>query len=101
LSARKETEQKLLEDIAKNNRQFLIVVGGDTFLDHLTKKDFNDNFVQYHIEKLYEKNNYYFTVIGDYITEVYMNEPTYQKKRELLFHCAIFTELAERFPQKY
>jgi hypothetical protein len=96
--ARKETEQKLLEDIAKNNRQFLIVVGGDTFLDHLTKKDFNDNFVQYHIEKLYEKNNYYFTVIGDYITEVYMNEQTTKKIEELYMeHTTVNPELLSEF----
>jgi hypothetical protein len=81
--ARKETEQKLLEDIAKNNRQFLIVVGGDTPLDHLTKKDFTNEFIQYHVQKLYEKNNYYFTVIGDYITEVFMNEQTTKKIEEL------------------
>ncbi|HRH32937.1 MAG TPA: hypothetical protein PK720_02255 [bacterium] len=96
--ARKETEQKLLEDIAKNNRQFLIVVGGDTPLDHLTKKDFNDNFVQYHIEKLYEKNNYYFTVIGDYITEVYMNEQTTKKIEELYMeHTTVNPELLKEF----
>ncbi len=96
--ARKETEQKLLEDIAKNNRQFLIVVGGDTPLDRLTKKDFTNEFIQYHVQKLYEKNNYYFTVIGDYITEVFMNEQTTKKIEELYMeHTTVNPELLKEF----
>lgn len=89
--ARKESEQKLLEDIAKNNRQFLIVVGFDTPLDRLIKQDFTSYFVQYHIQNLYEKDNYYFTVIGDYITEVFMNEQTTKKLEELYKQYHIIT----------
>jgi hypothetical protein len=96
--ARKEIEQKLLDDITKNNRQFLIVVGSATPLDRLTKKDFNDHHVQYHIEKLYKKDNYYFTVIGDYITEVFMNEHTTKRLEELyLKYTTVCPELLAEF----
>lgn len=96
--ARKEIEQKLLDDITKNNRQFLIVVGGATPLDRVIKKDFNDLHVQYHIEKLYKKDNYYFTVIGDYITEVFMNEHTTKRLEELyLKYTTVCPELLAEF----
>lgn len=96
--ARKEVEQKLLDDIARNKRQFLIVVGYDTPLDRVIKKDFTGDFIQYHIQPLYEKNNYYFTVIGDYITEVFMNEQTSKRIEELYSQFTSITpELLEEF----
>ncbi len=96
--ARKESEQKLLEDIAKKQRQFLIVVGCDTQLDRIIKKDFDDDFIQYHVQKLYEKDNYYFTVIGEYITEIFMNEQTTKRIDELYAHYKTITpELLTEF----
>lgn len=71
--ARPETERKLVEDIAKSGRQFLMTAGGDTFLDKKIAEDFNTDFLQYHRENLFEKRNYYVVVIGDYITEVWLD----------------------------
>lgn len=77
--ARKEAEEKLLKILSKNRRQFLMTVGYNTKLDKVTKKDFRGDYLQYNIQKLFEKQNYYVTVIDDYITEVYL-DPTINKK---------------------
>ncbi len=77
--ARKETEKKLLEEIVENKRQFLITVGGNTDLDKIIKTDFNSDYLQYNMEEVFPKRNYYVTIIGDYISEVLLDEPTAKK----------------------
>lgn len=72
--ARKDTEIELLKEIVENKRQFLMTVGGTMFLDKIVKKEFNNDFLQYNFKKMFEKNNYYVTIIGDYITEVHLDE---------------------------
>lgn len=68
--ARKETEEKLVDDIATSGRQFLMTVGGTTPLDKELKREFYDDNRQYHIEKIFDKESYYVVVIGSYVTEV-------------------------------
>jgi hypothetical protein len=75
--ARKETEKELLKEIVAQKRQFLMTVAGQAKLDKIIKTDFNNDFLQYSYNKdLFKKknNNYYITVIGDYITEVFLDE---------------------------
>ncbi len=72
--ARNKSERDLLNEIINNKRQFLMNVGNSTFLDKVIKKDFNSDFVQYNYRKIFNKNNYYITVIGEYITEVYFDK---------------------------
>lgn len=72
--ARKETETELLKEIVQNKRQFLMTVGGKLHLDQIIKSDFNSDYLQYNYKRMFEEDNYYVTVIGDYITEVYLDE---------------------------
>ncbi|MDD5068325.1 MAG: hypothetical protein PHS53_01380 [Candidatus Pacebacteria bacterium] len=81
--ARKETETSLLKEIVENKRQFLINVGGDTPLDKIIKSDFNNDYLQYSHKKVFEKENYYITVVGDYISEVFLDEKTAQRIDDL------------------
>lgn len=71
---RRETEKDLLKEIVAIKKQFLMSVGARNKLDRLIKPDFNSNYLQYNYKRLFEKENYYITVIGDYITEVYLDE---------------------------
>jgi hypothetical protein len=68
--ARKETEERLIQDIERSGRQFLMVVGGDTELDKLIHKRFAGDLLQYHRKQMFSDPSYYVTVIGDYLTEV-------------------------------
>lgn len=72
--ARKETEQRLLSEIISQGRQFLISVGGNDSLDQVIKSDFSTDYLQYTIDRVFKKENYYITIIGDYITEVFLDE---------------------------
>ncbi|HEV7449693.1 MAG TPA: hypothetical protein VGP13_04110 [Candidatus Paceibacterota bacterium] len=72
--ARRDVESSLIEEINSLGKQFLMTVGGATPLDKALLPEFNTQMRQYHIEKLYDKPNYYMTVIGDYITETYLDE---------------------------
>ncbi|MES2225513.1 MAG: hypothetical protein V4480_01755 [Patescibacteria group bacterium] len=71
--ARKETEQELLKQVVSSGRQFLMTVGGNTKLDRSIKADFKTDMQQYHINRAFERNTYYVTVIGDFILEVYLD----------------------------
>ena len=77
--AHKETETELLKEIVQHKRQFLMTVGGATKLDKAVKPHFNNKYLQYNHKKLFRKDNYYITVIGDYISEVMLDEGTGKK----------------------
>ncbi len=81
--ARKETELKLLKQITETGRQFLITVGGNTWLDQETRKEFRSEMLQYHIRPLFKQNTYYVVVIGDYVTEVFLDESVAKKVEEI------------------
>lgn len=81
--ARKEREKELLKEIVQNNRQFLMTVGGSTELDKMIKSEFNTDYLQYNRKRMFFKENYYTTVIGDYITEVHLDEKVAQKIEKL------------------
>ncbi len=72
--ARREREKELLEQIVQNKRQFLMTVGGQTPLDKIIKADFNNNYLQYNQNQMFDRINYYVTLIGDYIIEVYLDD---------------------------
>ncbi len=81
--ARKDTESELLKEIVQNKRQFLMSVGNSAGLDKLIKPDFNNNYLQYNYAKMFEADNYYMTVIGNYITEVYLDENISEKIHQI------------------
>lgn len=72
--ARRETERKLVDDIVAANRQFLMTVGGITPLDKALRAEFSGDLRQYHLEAMFPKKNYYVVVIGDHITEVWLDD---------------------------
>ena len=61
-----------------------MTVGGKTTLDKLIKKNFEGHFLQYNQDKVFENNNYYLTVIGDYIAESCFN-PKISEKIDKIF----------------
>ncbi len=73
--ARKETEQKLLKEIAIKKRQFLMTVGGNSKLDAAIQHEFKGDYVQYCLVKPFSTpRHYYFTSIGDYTIEVFLDK---------------------------
>jgi len=71
--AREKTEKQLLSDIARAKRQFLMTVGGTSPIDRLIKRDFNSDELQYNMNRLLPDENYYVSVIGDYVIEVWLD----------------------------
>lgn len=70
--ARAALERKFQKEITGNKRQYLMTVGGKTALDRIIKKDFNNKYLQYNQEPLFG-DNYYVTIIGDYIAEAHLD----------------------------
>lgn len=81
--ARRDTEKELLDEIIKNKRQFLMSVGYKSTLDKIIKSDFNSDYTQYNYDRQFDKDNYYITIIGDYITEVWLDETISKKINEI------------------
>ncbi len=88
--AHKETESELLGEIVKNKRQFFMNVGNNDFLDRVIAKDFDNDYLQYNYKKIFDESSYYLTVIGDYITEVYMDKNTEEKINEVYKKCGVY-----------
>ncbi len=89
--ARPETEKRLLREITGRGRQFLISIGGSDPLDRQIKSDFATDLLQYNLDRIFEKENYYITVIGDYITEVFLDEDIAAAVDVIYKECAVIT----------
>jgi len=85
--ARESTEKKLVADIAKAGRQFLMTAGGETYLDRSIRADFNGDSLQYHMERIFDARNKYVVVIGEYITEV-MLDPKVAEQIDAVYRSA-------------
>lgn len=74
--ARQETEQTLIKTMNEKTRQVLITVAHGDPLDRELKKKFGNDLLQYNIadKKIFEKQNYYFNVFGDYLIEVFIDQ---------------------------
>lgn len=83
--ARPQTERDLLEYMTNAGRQFFMVVSGDSPIDREIKKFFNTDWLQYNFKKFHDKNNYYVSVIGDYVIEGWL-DVRICKKIEKLFN---------------
>jgi hypothetical protein len=83
--ARNSLEKKFHKEISQNKRQYLMTVGGKTELDKVIKRDFNSHYLQYNLEKVFPSENYYVTIIGDYITETYL-DPKVTKEIKDIFN---------------
>jgi hypothetical protein len=61
-----------------------MTVGGKTKLDKSISRDFNNDFLQYSSKKIFDRDNYYVTVIEDYIIEVFLDEKISREINQLL-----------------
>lgn len=82
--ARKDTEERLIRDIERSGRQFLMMVGGDTELDRLVHKRFSNDKLQYYRKKIFPDPSYYVSAIGDYLIEVNL-DPHISKRVEEVY----------------
>lgn len=89
---RKETERRLIDGIVGKGKQFLMTVGGVTPLDKVLKTEFSDDNRQYHMERVFDRKDYYVVVIGNYITEVVL-DPKMVEEIEKIYTS--YTELTE------
>jgi hypothetical protein len=85
LLARKENELELFNTISRKEHRLLLTVGNDSFLDRYVNKYFDNNFSQYHVrnKKLFNENNYYLNIIGDFLIEVWMDKKVSDKIDDL------------------
>mgnify|MGYP001582944309 FL=1 len=87
--ARPESERALQDFIIKNGGQYLLTVGDKKPLDRIIQREFDGKRSQYFMRgtPLLQKNNYYVSVIGEYIVEVWI-DPTQAKAIEHLYTVA-------------
>lgn len=98
--ARKETETQLLKKIVASERQFLMTVGGTTGLDLYIKKDFNSDYLQYYSKPLFKQKNYYVTVVGDYLIEVFLDKDLAEKVDEVYANAKVLDkDVMSKFAQ--
>jgi len=74
--ARQETEQTLIKTMREKTRQVFITVAHNDPLDKELKKTLRGDFTQYYVDEgnIFEKQNYYFNIFGDYLIEVFIDE---------------------------
>jgi hypothetical protein len=76
LLARTENEAGLFGKIAARGQKLALLCGNNTTLDKFVRKHFDRNMTFYEtLEKpLFDKNNYYVNVIGDFVIEVWLDK---------------------------
>ncbi|MFA5024789.1 MAG: hypothetical protein WC523_07635 [Patescibacteria group bacterium] len=76
LLARKENEQNIFKTINRNGHRLLLTAGNSLFLDKYIKKYFDNDLSQYHAKEnpLFEENNYYLNIVGDFLIEVWLDK---------------------------
>jgi hypothetical protein len=100
--ARKETEETLLTVLSEAKRQVFITVIYRDPLDIFLKKQFNTDFLQYHIseKQLFPKKNYYCSIFNDYIMEIILDEKLSGEIDSFYKRTEIFDEKAKSELQK-
>lgn len=76
LLVRYDNENEIFKTITKKGHQLLLTAGGNTFLDRYIKKNFDNNFSQYHSLEtpLFKEKNYYINIVGDFLIEVWLDQ---------------------------
>lgn len=74
LIARRESERECFDIITKK-RRLLVTVGANTPIDRAIASEFDGDMGQYHMLKhpLFQKNNYYLNIVGNFMIEVWIN----------------------------
>jgi hypothetical protein len=81
--ARNELERKFQKEITASKRQYFMTVEGKTPLDKIIRKDFTGQYLQYNHNNIFNKGNYYLTIIGDYIAETYLDREVSKKIKNI------------------
>ncbi|MFZ4648794.1 MAG: hypothetical protein ACOYMB_04175 [Patescibacteria group bacterium] len=81
LLARQENELQVFKTVIRKGHKVLLTTGNSTFLDRHVKNFFDNEKSQYHsLEKpLFDENNYYLNIIGDYLIEVWIDKKVADK----------------------
>lgn len=97
LLARNESEVFLFEEFRKASMHIWILAGNKYPLDIYVKKYFDGNFLQYHTldKALFEAQNYYLNIFGEYIIEVRLDEKTTDAIENFYQSTTIFDTSAE------
>lgn len=97
LLVRKESERALRDFIVKHHGQYLIVTGSRMPLDKEIRKEFDGKGSQYHMRErpLFQKNNYYLNVIGDFLIEVWIDPDRADALEKLYAEASSFTPHVE------
>lgn len=92
--ARTESEVELFDEITKNGRQLFLLAGNNTPIDKYVSKFFDGEFGQYHtLEKgIFEKENYYINMFGDFIIEAWIEKDVAEKVDTLFKEAESFNE---------
>lgn len=85
LIAREESERECIAIITKI-RRFLLTASTKTPLDRSVAKEFDGDMSQYHMleQPLFQKNNYYLNIVGDFLIEVRI-DPDIANRIETLY----------------
>ena len=85
-----ERERGFRDFIKKNGGQYFIVSDGKTPLDRSIRDEFDDRSSQYHMRDtpLFDKDNYYLNVIGDYVIEAWL-DPKHSRSIERVYVATV------------
>jgi hypothetical protein len=96
--ARKETEERLIQEIEKSGRPFFMIAGGSGELDRLAQDRFKGNLLQYHRLALFPDPTYYVSIIGDYILEVSLDHHLAERVEKIYVNSSPKTATEELKP---
>lgn len=76
--AREESEKTLFMDIKSREQKLLVLIGNKNKIDIETGKWFDGNALQYFAteDRLFDRNNYYLNIFGDFIIEAQIDQTT-------------------------
>ncbi len=94
LIGRRQSERDMMDYVVKKGRLYLMTVAGQSFLDKFVAGEFNGNQTQYYMSDkvLFEKNNYYLNIIGDFLIEVLIDQRSADNIGRLYGNTSSFSE---------
>lgn len=94
---RRNNERETIEAITARGREYYMTIGNNTPLDKYIGKEFSDLRVGYRLVSapLFNKQNYYVNIIGDYLIEVYLDKQSEEKIHEFFLTTPEWTKSAQ------
>jgi hypothetical protein len=96
--ARHESERLLFDRVVESGRQIFVVASHADTLDKMVGKEFDGKNTQYYLspEKLFEKNNYYVNVFGNFVVEAWLDEDVAEKIDRFYKKTMVWDEAAKK-----